>query len=237
MSLIVAATCGLAMFAAYQSVRRRIDARIIPQETNPIMSRVRRVLANGEYVRLWIAYLLATSGVALFMSMVPYFVTHLLRRPESDAGTALFTLLTGTICALPLWGRALRRWDGWSALLAAVVLYIGMSATFWILPDSRDLTAVLPFFFVLGVPFAGLQLLPFALLAHLTHADAADGARNEGLYTGMWTAGEKMALALGPAVAGLGLAWSGYVSGAVVQGQSVLEKMHAIVIFGPAVFL
>lgn len=237
MSLIVAATCGLAMYAAYQTVKRRIDAHNDPHDSEPMMGRVRRVLANHEYVRLWIAYLLATSGVALFLSMVPYFVTYFLRRPASDAGTVLFALLSGTICALPLWGRALKRWDGWSVFTAATVLYAGMVASLWFLPETRELTAVLPVFFVLGVPFAGLQLLPFALLAHLTHADAAEGGRNEGLYTGMWTAGEKMALALGPAAAGVGLAWAGYTSGAPAQGAAVLRGMHAVLILGPAVFL
>lgn len=237
MSLIVAATCGLAMCAAYLSVRRLIDARSAVHDTTPLVSRVRRVMANGEYARLWIAYLLATSGVAVFMSMVPYFVTYLMRRPEGDAGTTLLVLLTGTICALPLWGWALKRWDGWRALLGAVCLYLGISATFGLLPDGLGLTATLPVFFLLGVPFAGLQLLPFALLAHLTHAESAAGARDEGLYTGMWTAGEKMALALGPAAVGLGLAWSGYVSGTPVQEEAVLRKMHALLIVGPAVFL
>lgn len=237
MSLTVAAACGLAMCAAYLSVRRLGDARTVLHETTPLLGRVRRVMANREYAQLWIAYLLATSGVAMFLSMVPYFVTHLLRRPESDAGTALIALLSGTICALPLWGRALKRWDGWRALLGAVSLYLGISATFWLLPEGLGLTATLPVFFLLGVPFAGLQLLPFALLAHLTHADSAEGARNEGLYTGMWTAGEKMALALGPAAVGLGLAWAGYVSGTVEQEDAVLQKMHMMLMVGPAVFL
>jgi Na+/melibiose symporter-like transporter len=205
--------------------------------TTPMARCVRRVLANGEYVQLWIAYLLATSGVAMFLSMVPYYVTYLLHRPESDAGTALMALLAGNICALPLWGRALRRWGGWMTFLAAIVLFIGISASFWFMPATRGLAAILPFFFLLGVPFAGLQLLPFALLAHLTNADAADGGRNEGLYTGVWTSGEKLALALGPAVTGLCLAWSGYISGAAVQADSVLRNMHVILMFGPALFL
>ncbi|MBU3670925.1 MAG: MFS transporter [Sinobacteraceae bacterium] len=237
MALLFAVTCGIAMFAAYQAVRRRLAAPGMTYITTPMARCVRRVLANGEYVQLWIAYLLATSGVAMFLSMVPYYVTYLLQRPESDAGTALMALLAGNICALPLWGRALRRWDGWSTFLAALVLFIGISASFWFMPATHGLAAVLPFFFLLGVPFAGLQLLPFALLAHLTNADAADGGRNEGLYTGVWTSGEKLALALGPAVTGLSLAWSGYVSGAAVQADSVLRNMHAILIFGPALFL
>lgn len=237
MSLIVAATCGLAMYAAYQTVKLRIEAHNEPHDSEPMMQRVRRVLANRDYTRLWIAYLLSTSGLALFLSMVPYFVTYFLRRPESDAGTMLLALLSGNICTLPIWGKALKRWDGWAVYAAAAVLFAVMVASLWFLPDTRDLTMVLPVFFILGVPFAGLQLLPFALLAHLAHADAREGGRNEGLYTGMWTAGEKMALALGPAATGVGLAWAGYTSGAPVQGAEVLRGMHAVLIFGPAVFL
>ena len=36
---------------------------------------------------------------------------------------------------------------------------------------------------------------------------------------------------------GVGLAWAGYTSGAPAQGADVLRGMHAVLIFGPAVFL
>ncbi|MEO7967048.1 MAG: MFS transporter, partial [Gemmatimonadaceae bacterium] len=73
--------------------------------------------------------------------------------------------------------------------------------------------------------------------AHLAHAEAAKGARQEGLYTGIWTAGEKLALAIGPAIAGTGLALVGYVSGAPQQGARTIRGMQLLISIGPAILM
>jgi Na+/melibiose symporter-like transporter len=57
------------------------------------------------------------------------------------------------------------------------------------------------------------------------------------LYTGIWTAGEKLALAIGPAAAGAGLALTGYVSGAVQQTGASLAGLQSVMALGPVLFL
>ena len=53
----------------------------------------------------------------------------------------------------------------------------------------------------------------------------------------MWTAGEKLSLAIGPAAAGLGLALTGYVPGAVAQSSATLSGLQLVMGLGPAVFM
>ncbi len=55
--------------------------------------------------------------------------------------------------------------------------------------------------------------------------------------TGIWTAGEKLGLAIGPAVAGLGLAYAGFVSGATVQADSIGNSIVLLTGVGPVIFL
>jgi Na+/melibiose symporter-like transporter len=107
----------------------------------------------------------------------------------------------------------------------------------WYIPSNGASGPALAAYALLGLPFAGLQLVPFVLLAHRAHAAAGSAARQEGLYTGFWTAAEKVGLALGPAVAGIGLAALGHVSGAVAQTPSVLTGSRGLIAFAPPVFL
>ncbi|MEO7964118.1 MAG: MFS transporter, partial [Gemmatimonadaceae bacterium] len=203
MALIIAVTCGVAMLRTYFTVRRyhTRDVGEVPPPAS-LLSGIRLVMRNSDYVRLWLAYLVARSGTGIFTAMVPYYVTHVLGRRESDTGTALLALLIGTIATIPIWSKAMKRWGGWSALFVAIGLYAALVAGLAVVPANLSFSAIVLIFLLLGFPFAGLQLLPFTLLAHLAHAEAAKGARQEGLYTGIWTAGEKLALAIGPAIAG-----------------------------------
>jgi Na+/melibiose symporter-like transporter len=238
MALIVALGCGLATFGAWWTVRRFHPGDRVPTvgDSLRLSSGLRLLAANRAYLRLWLQYLLAVTGSALFFAMVPYFVTRVVLGTEDETGVALIALLIGTLVAMPAWNLAMRRLGGARAFALATVSYVTVAAAF-VLLRGASLTSLLPLFFLLGVPFAGLQLVPFALLAHLTHADASRGSRLEGLYAGVWTAGEKLGLALGPAAAGIGLSLIGYESGAAAQSPRALASLPWILALGPAVFL
>jgi Na+/melibiose symporter-like transporter len=238
MAVIVALGCGLATLVAWWTIRRHHPGDRMPANGEPLglASGLRLLAANRAYLRLWLQYLLGVTGSALFFAMVPYFVTRVAAGSEDDAGIALLTLLCGTLVAMPGWNVVMRRFGGERAFALATAAYVTVAASF-ILMRGTQLPTLLPLFFLLGVPFAGLQLVPFALLAHLTHADASRGSRLEGLYAGVWTAGEKLGLAIGPAAAGLGLSLVGYESGTSTQAPGVLNALPWILALGPAVFL
>lgn len=238
MAVIVALGCGLATFGAWRTIRRyhARDRAATAGDPLELSSGLRLLAANRAYLRLWLQYLLGVTGSALFFAMVPYFITRVVAGTEDDAGLALLALLVGTLLAMPAWNTAMKRLGGERAFALATASYLTVAAAF-VLLRGASLTSLLPLFFLLGVPFAGLQLVPFALLAHLAHAEASRGSRLEGLYAGVWTAGEKLGLALGPAAAGLGLSLVGYASGAQSQSPRALELLPWIMALGPAVFL
>ena len=236
MAYAVAATCGVAMLISYATIRR-INRDVPDRPAMTGLRDLRIVVSNRRYRRLWVGYLLAMSGAALFTAMVPYYVTHVLGLGEGESGTALFAMLAGTLLALPVWSWAQRRCDGRRLLVTALLGYLLVAGLFRLLPAEFPPAGVRALFFLLGVPFAGLQLLPFTELAHVAHEDAQAGNRVEGLYTGVWTAGEKLALAIGPAAAGLGLALSGYAAGAPEQASGAIEGLSWTLAAGPAVFM
>ena len=79
---------------------------------------------------------------------------------------------------------------------------------------------------LVGVGYAGAQVFPMSMLPDVAAVDAARSDENRaGVFTGVWTAGETLGLALGPGVFGLLLALGGYVSSttadAVQPGSAV----------------
>ncbi|MEK8105231.1 MFS transporter [Micromonospora sp. M12] len=70
---------------------------------------------------------------------------------------------------------------------------------------------------VLGVAFAGMQLLPFSMLPDVIRAATDTDETPAGTYTGVWTATEATGAALGPYAYALCLAVGGFVASAPVS--------------------
>jgi Na+/melibiose symporter-like transporter len=117
-------------------------------------------------------------------------------------------------------------------------LYGAATLGFLALPQNPPMSMVLALYALIGIPFAGIQVGPFALVAHLTHdAARATGMRQEGLFTGLWTAGEKLGLAIGPGIAGLGLALIGFHAGAAAQSPETTRNLTLLIAAGPSALL
>ena len=82
---------------------------------------------------------------------------------------------------------------------------------------------------LVGVGYAGCQVFPMAMLPDAAAVDARrTGSSRVGVYTGVWTAGETLGLALGPGLFALVLAVGGYRSstdGDVAQPGSALTAI------------
>jgi GPH family glycoside/pentoside/hexuronide:cation symporter len=86
--------------------------------------------------------------------------------------------------------------------------------------------AAIAFAAVVGVGYAGMQVFPLALLPDVISAEEKrTGQIRAGLFAGVWTAGETLGLALGPALYGLVLAVGGYVSS---SGEDVAQPSGAV---------
>ena len=111
--------------------------------------------------------------------------------------------------------------------LASLVLAAGAR---WPCSRSRRRPVVLyAAMFLVGVGYAGCQVFPMAMLPDAAAVDARrTGSNRAGVYTGVWTAGETLGLALGPGVFALVLALGGYrssTSGDVAQPDSALTAI------------
>jgi Na+/melibiose symporter-like transporter len=142
--------------------------------------------------------------------------------------------------AVPVWRRLSRRYGLVGCYVAALVLFAAAAAVLFPLVTSTP--GVLAFSALIGVCYAAVQLLPLSLLPETVHADTGrTGHAQSGAFTGLWTAAETGAMALGPGVFALILAVSSFNSSdldtPVVQPGSALTGMSAGFTLVPALLL
>jgi len=65
--------------------------------------------------------------------------------------------------------------------------------------------------FLLGIGFSSFQLFPFSMLPDtIEYDEMKSGMRREGIFSGVWASGQKMAYSVGPGIMGFALALSGF---------------------------
>ncbi|UTP38309.1 MFS transporter [Phenylobacterium sp. LH3H17] len=211
MALVIAAACGLAMAPPFLMMAGRDQPRERPSVSvrRPgLTAQMKAALQNSRFRNLLAAYVLQLTAVGLVTSAAPYLVVAIFSRPEGDTGLAMGAMLLATIVSVPFWTALARRIGEARAYVGATLAFGLVTALLGVgalagAPWGGELVA----FALIGLPFGGLQVLPFTLVAHLIHGDA--GAQAEATFTGVWTSGEKLGLAFGPALTGLALASAG----------------------------
>lgn len=226
MAAVIGALCAVALASSFLATPSYFGAS--PADTRRRVPFRLQAIAEGaaRFWRLTAVYLLQLLGVGAITALTPYWIVHVAGRAEGDAGLALGAMFLMTIVTVPLWMAAIRRWGADRALMASAAMF-GGAALLLALPGGGPMLAA---YAALGIPFAGIQVAAFALVAHAIHA--LPGER-EGLFTGIWTAGEKSGLAVGAALAGFGLQLGGFVSAAPEQAAGTVQSLRWLIALGP----
>jgi Na+/melibiose symporter-like transporter len=239
MGLVIGALLAAGMLAAV--VCTAGTRSVITATSEPgLRAQLRAARGNAPFSWLLGAFVLQAAASGLMLAGTQYFATYILDRPS--ATTLLFAcLIVPSLLAMPLWLALGRRTGKRAAAVAAALCFLVgalAAAAGRVLPEPVIFAAVA----VAGVGYAGMQMLPMAMLGDAIAADAyRSGRRRAGVFTGLWTAGETLGLALGPGLFGLVLAAGGFASSdaahRVAQPDSALTAI--VVGFGavPALLL
>ncbi|MEB8336593.1 MFS transporter [Streptomyces endophyticus] len=210
MGVVIGALLAAGMLAA---VCATAGTRSVVRTTSEagLRAQLRAARGNAPFGWLFGAYVVQAAASGLMLAGTQYFATYILGRP--GATTVLFAcLIVPSLLAMPLWLAMGRRTGKRNAALGASVCFLlgalGAAA-------GRELPTALIYaaVAVAGIGYAGMQMLPLAMLGDAIAADAyTSGRRRAGVLTGLWTAGETLGLALGPGLFGLVLALGGFVS-------------------------
>jgi Na+/melibiose symporter-like transporter len=158
--------------------------------------------------RLLIAYLLQMVSVGIISAAAPYVLQRILRRPESDLGLVMAGMIALSLVSAVPWSRLRARLAPFAAFAAACLAYAACAAALGAgLALGAGMALAFSAFVLMGMPFAGLQVLPFAAASDAIHTASRD-VGCEAALTGLWTATEKLGLATGPAVVAACLAMS-----------------------------
>ena len=228
MGLAMGAVLAVAMVTTFTGTRKA--PRAGRGQAEPSLRAQLAVIRSNTAFR-WLLGLSCAQMLAagLLLAAAPYFATYTLHDP--NAVTPLFVCLVGPILVtMPAWKAVSQRMEKRGAMIAASALFLIGSAALAVTPIFGA-----PYAYgcvlVIGVGYAGLQLLQYSMLADTIVADVlVSGKRRAGMFTGIWTAAETVIFALGAFVLAGALALAGYVSSdlkhPVSQPQSALDVLR-----------
>ncbi len=226
MGVFVAVLILVGTFGAFHGTRRAPVGRVTA--AGGTLRDQLRVVAHARDFRLLLTtFVVQALAVGAMLAGVDYMARHVLG--EAGSATVLFVCFVGPALLLtPVWAAAGARVGKKKGYVAASLFLAGGAL---LLVGARGFPAVVVFVAtgLVGVGYAGAQVFPMAMLADTAAIDAVrSGANRTGVFTGVWTAGETLGLALGPGVFALVLTLGGYVSstsGDVAQPGSALTAI------------
>jgi glycoside/pentoside/hexuronide:cation symporter, GPH family len=167
---------------------------------------------NRPFLLLLSTYVLQSLAVSVMLAAAPYLATY--RLDDYDWTSVLFVALVApSIVVVPLWVRAARRFGKARCLLAATSGYAVVTASLLLTASPGRAWLVVGQCALLGCGYAAMQLLAFSLLPDtISDDESRSGQRQAGAFTGVWTAGETLGAAAGPALYAAVLALSSFVS-------------------------
>ena len=176
-----------------------------------LREQLRVVAASAPFRTLVTVFVLQALATGAMLAGVDYVARVLLG--STGASTILFVCFVGpALVVTPVWQRiGRRRGKQFGYVAGSLLLATGALAT--LLTVRVGTGAAAASVALIGVGYAACQLFPLAMLPDVAAADtAATGRSRAGTYTGVWTAGETLGLAMGPLLYAAVLALGGYVS-------------------------
>ncbi|WP_377321101.1 MFS transporter [Pimelobacter simplex] len=226
MGLAMAAIILTGALLAYRGTR---GARIGVVEPGPgtLRDQLRLVAAARDFRLLLVTFVLQALATGCMLAGVDYLAGDVLER--KGAATVLFVCFVGPALLLtPAWaaiGRQIGKKRGY--VTSSLVLATG--AALAVLAGHAPAPVVFAAVGLVGVGYAGVQVFPMAMLPDAAAVDARrTGSSRVGVYTGVWTAGETLGLALGPGLFAVVLALGSYRSsdsGGAVQPDSAVTAI------------
>lgn len=226
MGLVVAAILVVGVVAAYRGTARAPVGSVTAGE-GTLREQLRVVAEARDFRLLLTTFVLQALATGAMLAGVDYVSRWVLG--DKGLSTVLFVCFVGPALLLtPVWnavGQRVGKKRGYvaaSLLLAAgaAVLVAARSAPHWLVFAATALV---------GAGYAGAQMFPMAMLPDTAAVDARRTGQNRaGVYTGVWTAGETLGLAVGPGLYGLVLALGSYHSstdGGATQPSSALTAI------------
>jgi GPH family glycoside/pentoside/hexuronide:cation symporter len=222
----VAALIALGAYGAWRGTRAApVRDVVVPPTT--LSDQLRLIRSDRPFRVLLTTFVLQALATGAMLAGVDYVSRWVIGTPA--AASLLFACFVApALVVTPLWQRYGTARDKKRGYVLASLL-LGGGALLLLGARSLPEVAVYAIVAVVGVGYAGAQMFPMAMLPDVASRTGESRTR-VGLYTGVWTAGETLGLALGPGVYAAVLATGGYVSSVGSTATQPDSALTAIVV-------
>jgi GPH family glycoside/pentoside/hexuronide:cation symporter len=196
-----------------------------PEQVEPSLRAQLAVAAsNGPFRALLLCFVLQSAGIATMLAGVQYFADHVVGR--TGGSSILFAAFVGpALLVMPVWTRAGHRLGKRRSMVLASLIFAAGALALLAAPGLPTVPIYL-IVAVIGCGYAGQQVFALSMLPDCIAADTErTGRRQAGVFTGVWTAGETLGLALGPGIYAVVLQIFGYASS--VTGEAAAQTSTA----------
>jgi glycoside/pentoside/hexuronide:cation symporter, GPH family len=226
MGVVMALVIAVGVVSAYRGTARA-PIGTVAAGSGSLREQLRVVARARDFRVLLITFVVQALATGSMLAGVDYLAGEVL--DSSGAATLLFVCFVGPALVLtPVWARIgarIGKKRGYVASSLVLAAGAALAGTAQVAPAGVVFAATA----LVGVGYAGCQVFPMAMLPDAAAVDTRRTGENRvGVYTGVWTAGETLGLALGPGVFALVLALGDYQSstdGAAAQPASALTAI------------
>jgi Na+/melibiose symporter-like transporter len=172
---------------------------VITQSEPSLRAQLRVAGANRPFRLLVACFVAQATGVACMLAGVRYFAFYVFH--DLDTTTLLFlAVVSPALFTTPIWRRLGERVGKLRGYVIASITLTAATFALTTAPFLPDLV-IYAVIAVMGFGYAGQQLFGLAMLPDCIAYDTErTGKRQAGVFTGVWTAGETLGLALGPGI-------------------------------------
>lgn len=240
MGVVIGVVLAVALLSCWRGTAGVRAAAPATGERVSLRAQAALIRQNPGFLALVAAYTLQAVAISAMLAGAPYVATYVLG--DSGLAAVLFVFLVAPAAlVMPVW-RRLSLTRGKLPCYRAATLLFGVVAASLVFGRVEPRAFIYLQVALLGVGYAGMQLFPYAMLPDAVSADQERvGEARAGVYTGVWQGVETIGYALGPALYGLFLAVSGFVSSSaderVSQPGSALTGLTLGFSLLPAVFV
>ena len=238
----MALVLGLVIFAAgatcYWMTR---NAPIQHQSKTPagFVEQFRTALENRPFILLLGVKFMQLLGLAIFISMLPFLFTRVLKVPDTYLGLYFLAQASFMLMSQPVWVRMSRNFGKRTSYFIAIAIYTSAALTWLLAGEGEPVIGIMARGAVAGLGAGGLLLIGQSMLPDTMEYDyQISGERREGVLAGVYTTVEKFSFSFGPAIAGMLLGAAGYIQSAdvtVEQPEAVRMVIYACVAVLPVI--
>ncbi|TXS92031.1 MFS transporter [Parahaliea maris] len=243
MAIIFGGLCMFAMLATAFGVPRDYGhSGAVPAMPGKMLLRLSVVKQNRPFMILTLTFFIQSIAQASGYAVVGFVFLYAI----ADINLLLpfvLVMAVGSVLSQPMWVKLSRRWGKERAFWVACIGWGLVTITWLWIGPGEDVLVTLPLLgelstqhslvlvraLIIGCTNSGFSVLTFSLLTDTIELQRRkEGSVDEGLFSGIFSATEKLAFALGPVLAGLVLSAVGFQSstgGAVPQDQEAIRGM------------